>query len=73
LERHTIADYICINTPPLVEFDPLPAVLHWLTDKKRRQKDIPKVTQQDWFRQVFDSNADDFSEKPDFQPTATRK
>ena len=59
--------------PPLVEFDPRPAVLHWLTDKKRRQKDTPKATQQDWFRQVFDNNADDCGEKPDSQPTAARK
>ena len=38
LERDTIADYLYvrINMPPLVEFDPRPAVLHWLTDKKRR-------------------------------------
>jgi hypothetical protein len=59
--------------PPLVEFDPRPTVLHWLTDKKRRQKDTPKVTQQDWFGQVFDNNADDCGEKPDFQPTAATK
>ena len=68
LERDTITDYLYvrINMPPLVEFDPRPAVLHWLTDKKRRQKDTPKATQQDWFRQVFDNNADDCGERPDF-------
>ena len=40
LERDTITDclYVRINMSPLVEFDPRPAVLHWLTDKKRRQK-----------------------------------
>jgi len=38
---------------PLVEFDHRSAVLYWLTDKKRRHKDTPKATQQDWFRQVL--------------------
>jgi len=66
LERDTIADYIRINMPPLVEFDPHPAGLHWLTDKKRRHKDTLKATQQDSFRQVFDNNAVDYGEKPDF-------
>jgi len=30
------------------------AVLHWLTNKKIRQKDTPKATQEDWLRQAFD-------------------
>jgi len=48
-------------------------VLHWLTDKKRRHKETLKATQQNWFRQVFDNNADDCGEEPDFQPTVARK
>ena len=75
LKRDTIVDYLYarINKPPLVEFDSHPAVLQWVTDKKRRREDTPKATQQDWLRHVFDDNADDSGEKPDFQPTAARK
>lgn len=57
LDRQTISDYmyIHVNMPPLVQFDPRPAVLYWLTDKQRREKETPKAKQQDWFRTVFGS------------------
>jgi len=57
----------------LVDVYPRPAVLHWLTDKKRRHTDTPKATQQDWFHQVFDNGAVDCGEKPDFPLTNARK
>ena len=52
-----------------MEFDSHPAVLQWETDKKSRRKDTPKATQQDWFRQVSDDNADDSGEERNFLAT----
>ena len=56
LNRQTISDYLYINmNMPLVsDFDPRPAVLHWLDEKNRRVRETPKAGQQNWFAKVFD-------------------
>ena len=54
--RQTISDYLYIymNMPLLCNFDPRPAVLHWLNQKERRVRETPKAGQQEWFDKVFD-------------------
>ena len=56
LNRQTISDYLYINMnmPLLSDFDPRPAVLHWLDEKDRRVRETPKAGQQNWFAKVFD-------------------
>ena len=46
--------------PFLCNFDPRPAVLHWLNQKERRVRETPKAGQQEWFDKVFD--VDNFKE-----------
>ena len=56
LNCQTISDYLYINMnmPLLSDFDPRPAVLHWLDEKDRRVRETPKAGQQNWFAKVFD-------------------
>lgn len=56
LDRQTIVDYLYINVnmPILSNFDPRPAVLKWLLEKARRHRETPKVTEQQWFKTVFE-------------------
>ena len=49
--------YILMNMPPIVQFDPRPAVLYWLSDKERRHKSTEKASKQDWFRHTFGFDA----------------
>ena len=49
--------YILMNMPPIVQFDPRPAVLYWLSDKERRHKSTEKASKQNWFRHTFGFDA----------------
>lgn len=60
--------YIRVNMPPVVEFDPLSAVLYWLHKKKYHSGVAPKATSQEWFRHVF-SEVEQKQEDPPNQLT----
>ena len=51
LERQTISDYLYVNVnmTSLCSFDPRPAVLMWLNDKERRQREPLKAAKQACF------------------------
>jgi hypothetical protein len=56
LDKSRMKDYLHVrfNMPCLSEFDPLPAVRHWLEAKDRRSKcTTVKSTAQEWYRHVF--------------------
>ena len=46
--------YIDVNMRGLSYFDPRPAVFRWPSDKDRCQHNTHKVSQQAWFKSVFD-------------------
>jgi len=46
-----------MNMPPIVQFDPHPVVLYWLSDTERRHKSTEKASTQDWFRHTFGFDA----------------
>ena len=45
--------YIRINMPPLDQFDPMPAVIKWLSVRDRQTHQNEKAKKQEWFRGVF--------------------
>lgn len=51
-----------MNMPTVENFDPSPAVRHWMNIKKRRPVEASKGKRQEWFRGVFDE-VDEFFER----------
>lgn len=45
--------YVKLNMSCLSKFNPQPAVLYWLKDKKRHDKVHPNAVKQEWFTGVF--------------------
>lgn len=45
--------YVYINMEPLEEFDPTPAINHWMSRKNRIPKSSPKAREQAWYKGVF--------------------
>ena len=50
--------FIHQNLPPTADWDPRPAVLHWISKKERRNHSVPKkATRQSYYRNFFYSEA----------------
>ena len=61
LNRKTISEYLYVNVnmPKLCDFDPMPAVVMWLNDKERRNREVTKASKQAWFQTVFEDECED--------------
>ena len=45
--------FVHYNMPPLYEWDPTPAVVHWLDKCQHRERDRMKARKQPYFRGIF--------------------
>lgn len=63
VETENLYMYVYFNMPPLESWDPRPAILQWMQNKGRRDKEHPKAKQQDWFLGIF--NESSYNKKKD--------
>ncbi len=53
LQTENLYMFINENMPPLEKWEPRSAVLSWLNDKNRRERETTKAKQQAWFKGIF--------------------
>ena len=75
LSNDTLAHnlYVNMNMPTLAEFDPRPAALYWMSEKRHRAVEPSKAIQQEWFMQTFREATDiqKLNKKKDKEPKKT--
>lgn len=54
IETEALYLYIYYNMPPLEKWDPNPAILKWLSDRSRRNKECLNAKRQDWYKGIFE-------------------
>ncbi|KAF0753973.1 E3 SUMO-protein ligase KIAA1586-like [Aphis craccivora] len=58
--------YVHLNMPPLMSWDPRPAIVKWINTSDRRVRHTPKAKQQDWFKGIFEK-ASNLEKKRDLE------
>ena len=75
LSNKTLAHnfYVINNMPTLAEFDPRPAALYWMSEKRHRAVEPSKTIQQEWIVQTFREATDiqKLNKKKDKEPYKT--
>ena len=64
--------YIHCNMPPLTQWDPRPAVLHWLRKREHRVRERTKAEEQEYFSGIFPQATKKYLHDASAQPTETR-